>query len=432
MHFGVISPPVRGHLNPFGALGRELIARGHQVTVIHMEDVRAWALGQGLNFIAIGQADHPTGSLPLSLDALGKLKGFAALRFTIEAVRRTTEMFCRDAPEAVRQAGIGMLLVDQTEPAGGSVAEHLGLPFITVCNALLLNEEPCIPPPFSGWRFSTGLPARVRNRIGYSVAGRIMSPVTQVIRKYRRIWNLAPHRRRSDSFSPLAQLCQLPPAFDYPRSQLPSNFFYTGPLRRPEAREVAFPWDKLDGRPLIYGSLGTLQNGREPVFRCFAEACRSLDVQLVITHGGGLTDGQALALPGNPIVVSYAPQTDVLRRACLTLTHAGLNTVLDSLSCGVPLIAIPIAYEQPAIAARLAWTGAGRVIPFGRLNSELLKKETQKVLSNDGFVARAKEIARSITDAGGVGKAATLIEECAQRRSGEGQGNQPPPITSMN
>src|SRR5579863_9135462 len=151
MHFGIITPPVQGHLLPFGALGRELIGRGHRVTVIQMADIEERARTEGLEFVPIGQSDHPPGSLPVSLAKLGRLRGFAALRFTIAAVRKTTEMLCRDAPAAIRSAGIGMLLVDQTEPGGGTVAERLGLPFVTICNALVLNRESAVPPPFTPW-----------------------------------------------------------------------------------------------------------------------------------------------------------------------------------------------------------------------------------------------------------------------------------------
>jgi UDP:flavonoid glycosyltransferase YjiC (YdhE family) len=142
MHYGIIAPPVSGHIHPFGALGRELIARGHRVTMFQMEDVRPRATAEGLEFAAIGQSDHPAGSLDRSLAQLGKLRGLGALRFTIEAVRRTTEMICRDAPAVVRACGIDRLLVDQTEPAGGSVADCLKIPFVTVCNALALDREP--------------------------------------------------------------------------------------------------------------------------------------------------------------------------------------------------------------------------------------------------------------------------------------------------
>src|SRR5579875_1315178 len=142
MHFGIVSPPVPGHLHPFGALGRELIGRGHRVTLVQVPDLGNRADAEGLEFAVVGSSDFPAGSLPRSLSKLATLSGLAALRFTIDEIQKTTEMICRDAPAAIHGAGIDALLIDQTEPAGGAVAEHLGLPFVTVCNALALNREP--------------------------------------------------------------------------------------------------------------------------------------------------------------------------------------------------------------------------------------------------------------------------------------------------
>src|SRR6185503_10234955 len=102
------------------------------------------------------------------LDELGRLQGFAALRFTIRAVERTSVMVCRDAPGAIRQAGVEALLVDQMEPAGGAVAEHLGLPFVTICNALAINRDPVAPPPFAPWNYHDTWWARLRNGVGYA------------------------------------------------------------------------------------------------------------------------------------------------------------------------------------------------------------------------------------------------------------------------
>ena len=411
MHFGVISPPVPGHIHPFGALGRELIGRGHRVTLIQMADIEASALAEGLEFARIGQSDHPAGSLPVSLQQLGRLEGLAALRFTIRAVTRTTTMICRDAPGVIRKERIDMLLADQTEPAGGTVAEHLGLPFITICNALALNREPTVPPPFSSWSWGEEWWRRVRNQAGYAASDWMLSPVTSVVAAFRKQWNLAPHSSPEDSFSPLAQISQLPPAFDYPRRELPSSFHYVGPLRRAVAREVPFPWERLDGRPLIYASLGTLQHSKKEVFRCFAEACAGLNAQLVITHCGGLDDVSIRTLPGDPVVVDYAPQEAVLSKARMTLTHAGLNTVLDSLAHGVPMVAVPITYEQPAIAERLRWSGAGRVASFSRLTASRLRRDIQEVLTNPSYATCARRLADSICRAGGVARAADVIEE---------------------
>lgn len=413
MHFGIVSPPVPGHLHPFGALGRELIERGHQVTLIQVPDLAGRAAVEGLGFRVVGESDYPIGSLAKSLAQLATLSGWAALRFTIGEIRKTTEMFCRAAPQAIKAAKIDALLVDQTEPAGGTVAEHLGLPYVTICNALVLNREPDIPPPFTPWNFQPCWWARVRNSIGYTVSDRFMRPITEVVGTYRERWNLPRLKTPADSFSKLAQLSQQPIAFDFPRRTLPSNFHYVGPLRRPHTK-VDFPWELLDGRPLVYASLGTLQNRKEELFRCFAESCSQLNLQLVLAHGGGLKKSFIASLPSNTIAVNYAPQLELLARAQLTLTHAGLNTVLDSLSFGVPLVAVPITYEQPAIASRISWCGAGEVVPHSHATTDRLRKIIEQVLTNPAYATNARAIQRSISEAGGVRRAADLIEKIRQ------------------
>jgi MGT family glycosyltransferase len=146
------------------------------------------------------------------------------------------------------------------------------------------------------------------------------------------------------------------------------------------------------------------------VFRCFAEACRGLNVQLVISHGGALNPQEAAAMPGDPLVVCYAPQLEVLAKAQLTITHAGLNTVLDSLANAVPLVTVPITYEQPAIARRVEWTGSGRSISLSRLDSRLLKEIVSDVLQQRHYRHAALQISNSIRNAGGVARAADIVE----------------------
>jgi zeaxanthin glucosyltransferase len=410
MHFGIISPPVSGHIHPMSALGRELVARGHRVTFFHMPDLEPKILAERIAFHPIGESDHPRGSLPQSLAALGRLKGLAALRFTIRAVERTSIMVCRDAPAALERAAIDALLVDQMEPAGGAVAEHMGLPFITICNALAINRDSVAPPPFTPWRYHDTWWARWRNHIGYAVSDRLTRRVSLAVATYRAKWKLPPLRSPDDSFSRLAQISQMPRAFDFPRAELPNHFHYVGPLRRTIDDSVPFPWERLDGRPLVYASLGTLQNRREALFRCAADACRGLAVQLVISHGGGLTDQEARALPGNPLVVSYAPQLELLARAHLTITHAGLNTVLDSLANGVPLVTLPITFEQPAIARRVEWRGLGRSLSLARIDTRRLRDAIAHVLDDTQYRNASQRMAGCIRDAGGVRRAAEIVE----------------------
>jgi zeaxanthin glucosyltransferase len=414
--FGIISPPVSGHIHPFSALGRELLARGHRVTFFQVPDLEEKIRSEGIDFFPIGERDHPRGSLLRSLRELGQLKGLAALRFTIRAVARTSVMTCRDAPDAVRTAGIDVLLVDQMEPAGGAVAEHLAIPFVTICNALAINRDISVPPPFTPWSYRDAWWATLRNCGGYTASDSLTRPISSAVAAYRAQWKLPRLGSPDESFSKIAQICQMPRELDFPRKALPESFHYVGPLRRPPPIPIPFAWDRLDGRPLVYSSLGTLQNGREPLFRCFAEACQGLDVQLVISHGGGLTEAQAAALPGNPLVVGYAPQLELLARAALTITHAGLNTVLDSLANGVPLVTIPITYEQPAIARRVEWAGAGRSVPLARLTPRRLAEAAREVLGQTHYRLAAERMREAIRTAGGVARAADLAERAAVQR----------------
>lgn len=380
-HFGIISPPVPGHINPFTALGRELKSRGHRVTIFHMADIAEKVRAEGIEFETIGQSDHPPGALADFRRRLGLLDGFAALRHTIEAARRSTIMFLRDGPGALERAGVDALLVDQTEPSGGTLAEHLGIPFYTICCALAINREPGVPPAFSPLPYSEAWWAPWRNRIAYAVSDAITAPVLNEVNRYRKRWSLRPYRISDDSFSPLAQIAQQPPGFDFPRKELPPHFHYAGPLRSPSPVRIDFPWDKLDGRPMVYASLGTLQGSKAHLFHIFAEACRELDVQLVISHGHALEERSVAELSKSAIVVPYAPQAEVLARAAVTVTHGGLNTVLDSLTHGLPMVVIPLTFEQPAIAQRVRWLRAGVILKLQQCRALSVRTAIAKALN---------------------------------------------------
>jgi zeaxanthin glucosyltransferase len=213
-------------------------------------------------------------------------------------------------------------------------------------------------------------------------------------------------------YSQLAQLCQQPAEFEFPRQSLPTCFHFTGPYSNPASREPTFfPFDQLTAQPLIYASLGTVQNRLLGTFQTIAEACQGLDAQLVIALGGGSTPESLPVLPGSPLVVGFAPQLELLQRATLTITHAGMNTTLESLSNGIPMVAIPIANDQPGVAARIAWTGTGEVVPLKRLGVSRLRSSIDRVLTEDSYRKNALRLQKAIKQSGGVKRAADIIEQ---------------------
>ena len=174
---------------------------------------------------------------------------------------------------------------------------------------------------------------------------------------------------------------------------------------------MPFPYEKLTGQPLIYASMGTLQNRQQEIFHRIAEACVGLDAQLVISLGGSATPECLPELPGSPLVVGYAPQLELLQKATLTITHAGMNTTMESLSNGVPMVAVPIANDQPGVAARIAWTGAGEVVPLSRLKVPRLRAAIERVLTEDSYKNNASRLQEAIARAGGVHRAANIVEQ---------------------
>jgi MGT family glycosyltransferase len=402
------------------ALALELQRRGHIVILFGVPDALAKVSSLNLTTLEIGTFDYPKGSIDSAYKTLGKLTGKAGLKFSINFFRRETQMLFREAPQAIRKAKIDVLIIDQISSSMATVADYLDLPFVTVCNAMLINREPGVPPYSTHWAYSTTPWARMRNRLGNALVDVLTRDLWQVIVEQRRYWNLPPYKKRGDAYSPLAQVCQLPEAFDFPREHLPEHFHYVGRFQDPSGTEpitfdnTDFPFEQLNGKPLIYASLGTLQNQRPEIFECIAKSCLSLDVQLVISLGN--PKAQSIELPGNPIIVPFAPHQKLIEHSTVVVTHAGMNTVLTALGCGVPLVAIPITNEQPGIASRLARTKAGKMLPLSKLSEITLRTAILEVLSESSYRNNAQQLQKIIQASGGVDKVADILETAAQTR----------------
>ena len=412
-HFGILCPPGTGHLNNMRALGYELRQRGHRVTLFGLPDVESYATAAKLDFYPLGTKRFPIGSTARSQQKLGEMNGIPALLYTINLFRQGTEVILAEVPAACRQVGVEVLIIDQVLLEGSTIAEYLNLPFITVCSALMLNPESTVPPALLGWNYDPSWFGQLRNQIGNNLLQLAGTPIQLLVNKYRRQWGLKSLNASNqlDLWSKKAIICQQPASFEFPRQNLPDYFHFTGALASNDSREpTPFPWEELTDKPLIYASLGTIQNKLLWVFVQIAYACVGLDVQLVISLGGATEPSAVEHLPGSPIVVRTAPQLELLERASLCITHAGMNTTLESLSNGVPMVAIPITNDQPAVASRIAWTKTGKVIDLNRCSVERLKIAIEEVLTQPEYRRNAQKLQADIEQAGGVTTAADIIE----------------------
>jgi UDP:flavonoid glycosyltransferase YjiC (YdhE family) len=102
---------------------------------------------------------------------------------------------------------------------------------------------------------------------------------------------------------------------------------------------------------------------------------------------------------------------ELLKQTSVCITHAGLNTVLESLAQGVPQVAIPVTFEQPGVAARIAQKQTGVVTSLDKLTADYLSTLLDEVLTDSIYRDNAGKLQRAIAEANGLSVAADLIEE---------------------
>ncbi|QUS37324.1 glycosyltransferase [Falsirhodobacter algicola] len=368
MHIAAFCPPYASHLRAFSALAEALAARGHRVTFV---------LPQGRG----PDTDHP-GVEVHHLD-LGATGGGDQLRAIASSAART-DLLCRAAG---RLPDVDAILGDQTEPAAGLIAAHRGLPLIGVACALPLDPAPGVPLPFLGWPYDPGPRGLRRNAGGDRVADWILRRHNAVIRDWSARFGLPLRERMTDCLSDLLTLSQTLPGFDFPRP--PGPIVETGPLRR--AVRQPFPADihPDPDRPFVYLSLGTVQGHRVRMLRLLSEACRRAGAQVLVCHAGGLSPRAAAALNAT-WVRDFVPQEAVLDRADLCITHAGLNTAMEALMRGVPMLAVPIAFDQPGVAARLDHHGVALRQNRRTLTVDGAERQIRRLLHDPAFRTRAR------------------------------------------
>src|SRR5499427_5526961 len=414
MRIGFLSLPVPGHLNPMTALARKLQTRGHDVVFISLTDVAPFVEAAGLPFVPCSEEAYPAGSASKLVRRLSELSGEEALNFTINAMMKgyTASLF-ESLPDTLSKAGVDAIVLDQYQPYVELIPMHLRMPFVHVSNALHVDYTGRTPICFVDWPYETGNDSLARNVEGIRRARVLLEPVTATAQTYARKVGLTVDWNNSHStLSPLAWVSQCPREFDFGFAPEFPQFHYAGPFHDGRGRmDFDFPWQRLTGQPIVYASMGTLQNGLVDIFRSITQAAIGLkQLQFVLAVGGQLDPKQLGATPANVMVVSYAPQIEVLKRSSLCITHAGLNTTLESLASGVPMLAVPITNDQPGVAARIANKKVGVVISPDQASPGAFVAAINQVLDDSTFRDNTRKIQKAIRRIDGLSIAAGILE----------------------
>ncbi len=415
MKIGFVSMPLVGHLNPMTTLARKLQSRGNEVVFIGIPDVEPAVQAAGLTFLPYCEDEYPIGSMTKILGPAATMRGLTLDEFAYrELISGLNKAGLEHLPAKLAEAGVEALVLDTIHSFIELVPMSLSMPYVHIWNVLPVDTSGLTPPCYFSWPHETTSEARIRNKKGWQTIESFLPPLWDIAKPYAEKNGLKiDWSNPTATFSKLAIIAQTPKEFDFPDCPWARNFYYAGPFHDEEGRyAIPFPWESLNSKPLIYASMGTLVNGLEQVYRTILEAAASLpEIQMVIAAGDNLNLQDLQPIPPNAIVVGRAPQLELLKRAALCITHAGLNTTLETLAQGVPLIAIPIGFDQPGVAARIAYHGVGEFIEAESLNAERLLQLIQKVMNDVMYHERARSFQKVVEHTKGLDIAADVIEQ---------------------
>ncbi len=414
MKIGFLSLPLAGHLNPMTALARKLQSRGHEVVFIGVPDIEPVVRAADLDFVPFCENEYPPGSIAKKWGGVANLHGLDVVRYTArELTPDLIKVALEHLPGKIVETGVNALILDTAYRFIEIVPMHLRLPYVQIWNVLHFDSSGSTPLALYSWPHETSPEALARNVEGLQIFREYREAIMPIAHSYAERNRLEIDWSNSAAtVSKLAVITQTPKEFDFPIPRLPPQFHYAGPFHDNEGREpVAFPWEKLTGQPLIYASMGTLVNGLNKVYDTILEAVgRFSEMQVVLSVGRNVSPDDLGPIPSNTIVVRVAPQIELLKRAALCITHAGLNTALEALAQGVPMVAIPIGYDQPGVAARIAYHGVGEFVEIGNLTAQHLSELIAKVTANPKYRVKARWFQKVLAETPGLDIAADIIE----------------------
>lgn len=115
-------------------------------------------------------------------------------------------------------------------------------------------------------------------------------------------------------------------------------------------------------------------------------------------------------IPANFTIRQSVPQLEVLEKADLFISHGGMNSTMEAMNAGVPLVVIPQMYEQELTANRVDELGLGVYLPKEEVTVSSLQEAVQAVSSDQELLSRVKNMQKDVKEAGGAERAAAEIE----------------------
>ena len=155
--------------------------------------------------------------------------------------------------------------------------------------------------------------------------------------------------------------------------------FHVGALTAPGKNDYIPLWfrDINNRHPLVYVTIGGGAGhvGNKSFFSTVIKAFNNEDIQVVISAGGKITPNKCPALSQNIRLLKWVPGNLLISRADLIIFHGGFSTMMESIDCGKPAIALPFHSEQEGNGRRLEQVGCGCVVKMSRDSYKQVKSK---------------------------------------------------------
>ncbi len=202
-----------------------------------------------------------------------------------------------------------------------------------------------------------------------------------------------------------------PRELDYPRELGPSWHRLESSVRETES-PPELPEGFANGeRRVIYFSLGSLGSADVTLMRRIVDALAEGPYDVMVSKG---PRHEEIELAANMWGAGFIPQTTLIPRADLVLTHGGNNTVTESMHFGKPMLVLPLFWDQYDNAQRVEECGFGRRLATYEVSASDLRHAVADLLGDDALAERARAAGQRIRRADGLTRAAALIEGAAR------------------
>lgn len=413
--------PLTGHVNPGLPIAHALVERGHDVWWYTGRRFRATVEAAGAHYAPMQATAHT--DVDNFFPTLPKLSGLAAANWSIKrAFIDPIPGQVADLRQILKDFPADVALSDQVFAGAEAVHDLGGPPWATFSvSALTLSSRDTAPASLPLSPDSSPL-GRLRNHMLNALVNHVvLRDATRHATYVRWTLGLPPLRRNLfDMASPFLYLHGTTPAFEYPHSDLPPQVHFIGPLlpMNPPHFEPPVWWAELhSGKPVVHVTQGTVATHADNLIVPTLQALADEDVLVVATTGAHPVESVTLdPLPANARLASFIPHARLLPHVDLMITNGGYGGVQIALAHGVPLIVAGATEEKPAIAARVAWSGAGVNLRTGSPTPEQIRAAVRKTLDTPSYREHARRIQTEFAHHDAGATAATLLEQLAVTR----------------